>query len=303
MKFDKYIITGTAGFIGGFLSKKLKKDGAQVIEVDVAPRDNKILQHLYPKELVDSIINSPSDFDNSVLLHVGADSNANAKTLNELQIKNIDLTETLVNRCNQSGIPALFISSAAVYGNSQNGEINFKKSSPYAQSKLIGEQIVTRSGQHYGVGNLILRLFNCYGEDESNKGTMMSVPSRFVYDAIKLKKIEIWDVFGYSKFQARDFIYVGDLVKMISFIVSDLSFDNQTIDAGSGTTVDFMKIARLINSRVDCEISRIPTPDHVNLENYQLETRSNMTWLLDSRAKLEFSNIEDNLEKIIQRII
>jgi len=302
MKYSKYIVTGTAGFIGGFLSKNLKKTGAQVIDVDVVPRGQTNFKHLYPDELAHMISSSPLDFYNSILLHVGADSNANAKSLKELQTNNIDLTEQIVTRCNQIGIPVLFISSAAIYGNSKNGKIPFEKLSPYAESKFIGEQIVTRSGQDYGVGNLIFRLFNCYGEDEVNKGAMMSIPSRFVNDAINQKKIEIWDVCRSSKVQARDFIYVGDLAKLISNTISEMPFENQVRDAGSGTTLNFMEIAEVISNSLECQISKVPVPEHVNLDNYQLETKSNMDWLVDIKAKVDFSSFEKNIMSLIQRM-
>lgn len=299
MKYRRFIITGTAGFIGGYLSRKLKKSGFEVIDVDIAPRSDSNLDHLYPDELFQAITNSPHNFDNFILLHVGADSNANTKSINELQEKNIDLTRKLVNLLNEHGIPVLFISSAAVYGNSRNGEISVEKLSPYAQSKVIGEQIVKRSGEDYGIGNLTFRLFNCYGEGELKKGPMMSVPSRFTYDAMMKKKIEIWDVHQTPKVQSRDFIYVGDLANLISLAITEVKFENQILDAGSGTTMNFIELAEMISKRIDCETLKVPAPKHVNLANYQLETISNMKWLSNCQAKFGFSTIDDNLEKVI----
>ena len=92
-------------------------------------------------------------------------------------------TENLLEACYRNNVQRfVFSSSSSVYGNRTGvcQEINTPAPlSPYAMSKLAGEQRCKKYAEYYRVSSVCLRYFNVYGPRQNPNGTYAAVISKF----------------------------------------------------------------------------------------------------------------------------
>jgi nucleoside-diphosphate-sugar epimerase len=105
---------------------------------------------------------------------------------------------------------------------------------PYAQSKMAGEQFVRESGLPFA----ILRLFNVYGPGDPPGRYRNAVPNMF-------RALDATDgrlrIFGEDA--TRDFTYVGDLMRVL--VDADRARD-QVVNVASGVETRIVDLARTI---------------------------------------------------------
>jgi len=107
----------------------------------------------------------------------------------------------------------VFASSSAVYGNSPElpkREFHaLNPMSPYAVTKLVGEQYCQIFYELYGLETVALRYFNVFGPAQDPNSEYAAVIPKFI-KAIRSGVRPV--VFGDGE-QTRDFVYVGDVVR------------------------------------------------------------------------------------------
>ncbi len=293
MKYKKFFITGAKGFIGSTLCSFLEESNQDVVKVDFYSDRSKF--QLTPQDMISRFLSEEQDDKSGILIHVGADSNASAKNLSEIKYKNIELTKDLFYAANKSGIPGIFISSSAVYGNNRLEATDSTLGNPYAVSKKIGEEIVHNSTRQTGTSNIVLRLFNAYGPREFHKKEMMSIPTKFAIDAIRKRNIEIWNVESEIT-QSRDFIYSEDVAKLIYAVSQKITFSNQTYDLGSGRPISFKEIAEKIVESFPASIQFVDPPVALDKENYQTFTKAENGWISENKIDVELKSFEQNFD-------
>jgi ADP-L-glycero-D-manno-heptose 6-epimerase len=237
------IITGTKGFIGGNLKKRLQND-YQIIEINEDIFDNPD----WKEELESIIIKSEA----SVFFHIGACANTLESDVNYMMIRNFESTKIISDVCRDKNIPLIFSSSAAVYGDYSGSPANI-----YAWSKLAAESYVIKN---WGVA---LRYFNVYGPGEENKGKMASVAYQMW---VKNKSGEKITLFPLKP--SRDFVYVDDVVDANLHAYINYSSISGWFDVGSGDSRTFEDILDIMD--IDYEYaseSDIP-------KGYQFYTKS-----------------------------
>lgn len=94
-----------------------------------------------------------------------------------------------------------------------------KPLSPYGASKLAGEAYCSAYHGSFGLRTVILRFSNVYGPNSHHKG---SVVAHFIKKILGNKPLTIYGDGG----QTRDFLYVGDIIRIIEKI---LDSDNPQI--------------------------------------------------------------------------
>lgn len=282
-------VTGAAGFIGSNLMKSLAPDN------DVTGFDF-VGNFLSPFELINSI-RLGKNFD--VVLHFGANSNAQIPEVKRNYFENSGFTDALISVCASKNMPLIFASSAAIYG-SQKDNINL---SPYALTKKISEESISRTKLLFPEWRaLVLRLNNIYGGDEESKGLMASIPYQFVQSAKNIGLIEIWtrQTGGQIKIPSRDFLNVADLCSIIKTFIHELDWGLDTVDLGTGTSTSYLAIAKIISAKVRCEVKFVELPINVSAENYQFYTKANMNWLNDFFPKFVFTPIEVGIQELLE---
>tara|TARA_Y100001954_G_C15704757_1_gene549768 strand:- start:303 stop:1145 length:843 start_codon:yes stop_codon:yes gene_type:complete len=225
IKNKKILIIGGHGFIGKNLYKTLKKTN----QVSRFGKTKKNTKNINLKNLKKNKYNFDIIFYCAGSATVGL-SNINPK---EDYYKNvISVKETLKYISFFPKKPDLiFISSAAVYGNSIRKKI-LKPISNYGKNKILAEKAVIKFSKKEKIRTIILRFFSIYGPG--------------------LKKQLIWDAL--NKFKKKDFIFYGtgneirswmfidDAIKLILYSYKQLSIKPQIFNLSSGENIKVKSI-------------------------------------------------------------
>ena len=207
-------MTGGAGFIGTHLCKHLHDSGHQIISLDCNHVGDK------PWGCVNADIRDSLELDGiDIIVHLAAQISVpiSIEHPDETLSVNVDGTSSIISAAESSGVKRiLFASSAAVYGDSDqvpvSEEAPLTPQSPYAVSKIIGEELLRRSE----IESCSLRFFNVYGPNQSAEGGYAAVIPAFKKAIAEGKECTI---FGDGT-QIRDFIHIDDLVRIIGLAIA-----------------------------------------------------------------------------------
>ena len=208
------LVTGGAGFIGTHLCKHLHDLGHQVISLDSNHVGDK------PWGCVAADIRDSLELDGiDIIVHLAAQISVpiSIEHPDETLSVNVDGTSSIISAAESSGVKRiLFASSAAVYGGADQVPISEEAplipQSPYAVSKIIGEELLRRSE----IESCSFRFFNVYGPNQSAEGGYAAVIPAFKKAIAEGKECTI---FGDGT-QIRDFIHVDDLVRIIGLAIA-----------------------------------------------------------------------------------
>lgn len=223
-----YVVTGACGFIGANLVKALNERGvSDIIAVDNLTKADKfrnltdceIADYLDKQEFLDLVESGQLDGGIEAILHEGACSDTMETDGRYMMANNYRYSLALLDFCQEQEIPLLYASSASVYGGGSVFREERSHEAPlnvYGYSKFLFDQIVRRrlAGADSQIAGF--RYFNVYGPRESHKGRMASVAfhhfNQYRADG-KVKLFEGYGGYGNGE-QRRDFVYVGDVVKV-----------------------------------------------------------------------------------------
>jgi len=284
----KILITGTNGFIGANLKKLAKINNFEVLGFDSL--NDFWNTYVYQTEFYKSVGGDKYE----CVIHVGAIASTRNSNLENLFGFNTQAVRIISDYCLQSHTPLIFISSSAVYGNSEGVE------SIYAKSKREAENVLNATA---GLPFTIFRLFNTYGFNEIRKGVMKSVVSDMIISAIKEKEIRIWQLedFPFGK-QSRDLIHVNDVCNLILQTLINKLFDRNTYDLGSGESHEFINLANAVSSNFNgIKITPVKIPDNYDTSLYQTFTKANMEWLSKTPITHSMSNLYENIPKLVAK--
>lgn len=217
MKNKTILVTGAKGFIGSHLGKALADQGYDAIPFDKKMGPEFDIFHPNLGKYIQKV---------DVVVHLAALTSVNDSFKNEAEVyrTNVLGTARIVELCDKYKKKLVFPSSAAVY----HAEL-----SPYAQSKLVGEKII--SGMNKAFPTVILRLFNVFGpEMNTDTGSVM-------YNFLTSNKIV---VYGDGE-QTRDFVHVRDVVAIILDAIEKNRYNGNVIDVGTGQAYTTNYIAGL----------------------------------------------------------
>lgn len=236
------VVTGSKGFIGSNLVKRL----GDVIEIEIDDCFEKIKSLDWSKV--------------SKIYHMGAISDTTERDVRKIQTYNINFSIQLFEKAIQHNIPVVYASSASVYGNMLNGEVN--PLNFYSISKLTVDYYVQDNIDKF-VNIVGLRFFNVYGDGEDHKGKQASPIHQFTKQAKETGTIK---VFQGSQHFHRDFVWVEDV---IDCMLKDMPCG--IYDLGCSMTESFYDVARFVAKKYNAEIEEIPFPQHLK-GKYQVYT-------------------------------
>jgi UDP-glucose 4-epimerase len=142
-------------------------------------------------------------------------------------------------------LPMIFASSAAVYGNL--AELPAQESTPraplgnYGAQKAAAEDLMKIYSSIYGIHGRALRFFNVYGVGQDPSSPYSGVISRFMG---VLEKNETLEFHGSGR-QTRDFVSVHDVVAGIVCAIEAQWSENhfEVINLGSGVSCSILELA------------------------------------------------------------
>ena len=253
-------VTGGAGFIGRWVVKRLLEDSHNVWVLDNLSngREENIKEFLGHKNLKDYIVGDIKDkvllsriFENKfdICYHLGASINVQDSIDDPETTFNNDAVGTfnILEECRRQNTKVVFMSTCMVYDKADNEKgINelhpTKPASPYAGSKIAGENMVLSYWYAYKMPTVVIRPFNTYGPFQKTGGEGGVV-------AIFIKRNlqdETLNIYGEGT-QTRDLLYVEDCARFVVEAGYSNSVNGQIVNAGLGRDISVNDLAKLIS--------------------------------------------------------
>lgn len=267
------VVTGGAGFIGSNFVRFLNENGIKPIIVEDMADLNLKWKNLNGLEYIDLLdyrdfLTSRyiRDFQHSFrLVHLGAKVDTTEEFNLDLWQTNVEFSLKLIRDFAFEKV--VYASSAAVYGNTTNFAERFDCApvNPYAFTKLTLDKNIFVYGNYKNVCGL--RFFNVYGLNESHKGSMAS----FVHKCLNKKQVTIYK---YNPQPKRDFVYVGDVCKVICYLLENKACG--IFNVGSGFAETFEHVALTANCDMDIVYEDMPEKIRNGYQYYSCADLSNL---------------------------
>lgn len=239
----KILVTGSEGFLGKILSKKLLLEGHEIIPYDISLGKD-ILDF---KQLYEHMSNC------DVCIHLAAIADLYIAEVNpELTLKiNVKATEKLIQFANELDVRILFSSTVCAYGN--NGEDISTESSPLAPTEIYAKSKVEAEKMFYNdlEKHSILRLATFYGPN-MRESLAISV---FINAILNGKDITIHG----NGLQTRCYTHVEDICSGIITVLN--SKTNGIFNISNEKEISVIELIELICKISNREAKKILVPD------------------------------------------
>lgn len=249
----KVLVTGGAGFIGSHVCEKLVAEGFEVVVLDdfndfydpaikrrnmesVKDRVTLVEGDLRDRALVEGLFEK-SGFTSVIHLAARAGVRPSIADPRLYFSTNVDGTLNLLEACRQNGVKHfVFASSSSVYG--VNPKVPFAESdliertiSPYAATKLAGEQMCSNYAHLFGMRCICLRFFTVYGPRQRPDLAI----AKFTDAILNGRQI---DRYGDGS-TARDYTFIDDIVAgvLAAFHYTESSFEIFNLGGSATTTL------------------------------------------------------------------
>ncbi len=246
LKNKRILVTGGNGYLGTFLVKALRSEGAEVFVIsnNVTPSTNNFSVNITNFEELNTIVQK---IQPDIIYHLAANISRNRDfsiyesmtlsnvtgTLNVLQaVKNINYTNFI------------FTSSSEIYGNNVsplNEKQHPKPVSPYSLSKASAELLIQTFSNLYNKNYTNLRIFNFYGKNMSEEFFIPQMVN-------SLKRGQ--DFLMTKGAQMRDFLYVDDVVAALLLAATNTNAYNETFNVCSGKGTKLSDLATAVNEQI-----------------------------------------------------
>lgn len=310
------IVTGAAGFIGSALVGELLRAGWQdIVAVDDFSRADKAA-NLEGKQLSARVERKEffgwldkNEHLVQFIFHLGARTDTTEFDRTIFDELNVRYSQRMWEACVKYGIPLVYASSAATYGDGDLGysdaddslPYKLKPLNPYGESKNDFDKWALEQERKpfFWAG---LKFFNVYGPNEYHKGRMASV----VLHAFN----QIQATGGMKLFrshrpdykdgeQLRDFVYVKDLCNVCLFLMEHRKHSG-LYNLGSGRARTFLDLARATFAAMGRpeQITFIDTPADIR-DKYQYYTEADMRKLIGIGYDRPFTSLEDGVKDYV----
>ena len=306
------LVTGGAGFIGSNVVASLNEAGrADIVVNDVLGSDGK-WRNLAGRELADFV--PPADLMRwldgrklDAVIHLGAISSTTATDGDAVMENNFRLSLRLLEWCAATRTPFIYASSAATYGDGEQGYTDdwsrggLKKLKPmnlYGWSKqLFDLAVVARVSRKEKMPPQWagLKFFNVFGPNEYHKGEMMSLVAKRFDDAKAGKPIRLFKSHrpGIADGeQRRDFIYVDDAVAVVRWLIEAPAVSG-IFNVGTGKARSF----RDLMTAMFMALGRKPDIEYIDMpvsirDSYQYFTQAETENLRRAGYNTDFTPLE-----------
>jgi UDP-glucose 4-epimerase len=269
---SKCLVTGGAGFIGSHVTERLVELGHEVRVVDnlsTGRREN--LAHLDGRvEVVVGDLVSPEVCRRAVdgiqvVFHVAALPSVPRSLADPWASHdaNVNATVQLLLACKAAGVQRIvYSSSSSVYGDTPRlpkaETMEPLPRSPYAASKLSGEQYVLAFARAGIIPGVALRYFNVFGPRQDPASPYAAVIPLFLLGALRGRAVTVYGDGG----QTRDFTYVGNVVdaNLLGAKRPANAVSGQPVNVGAGDRTSLNELLALISevTGVEVEAEHLP---------------------------------------------
>ena len=313
------VVTGAAGFIGSYIVGKLNREGYQDI-VLVDKYDDPLKFQNYRTKTFTEMVDRDHFFDwldrheqfVQVIIHLGARTDTVGQEPEIYQQLNLEYSQKIWNACVRYGLPLIYASSASTYGDGEFGFDDDHSRIPdlqplnlYAQSKHDFDCWALRQKEqpYFWAG---LKFFNVFGPNEYHKERMASVILQAYNTISETGKMNLFRSHR-ADFtdgeQARDFIYVEDVAKVILFFMNHRK-NSGIYNVGTGEARSYLSLTKAVfHSMSKAEdIGFIDTPDDLR-GKYQYYTCANIQKLRGIGYNEPFFSLEDGINNYVRNYL
>lgn len=251
------LVTGGAGAIGSNLVRRLLEEGHRVDVIDdlssgyrdnIAAEANFIHADISDMETLEALF-SDSRYD--YIFHLAAlfaNQNSVEHPLRDLRVNGeatLRIAKYAIKMANEGKLKRiLYASSSCVYGSFSgmaHEERKLAPETPYAMTKLIGEQYLRFYYHHEKLPLTVFRYFNSYGPGEQ-PGMYRNVIPNFIYRALKGLPLTITGTGD----ETRDFTFINDVIDCMILAMNSDKANGEIYNIASGKEIKIRELAEAI---------------------------------------------------------
>ena len=299
MKSKRILITGPLGHIGSKFIHNIKPgDFEKVMLIDNLSTQRYCSLFNLPKDVPFHFIEAAilavdlnslcKDVD--VVLHLAAITDAanSFEIADQVERMNYGGTEKVAKACAVNNCRLIFISTTSVYGTQDElvdencAADDLKPQSPYAESKLKAEDLLSQMGKSDGLKYIICRFGTIFGTSIGMR--FHTAINKFCWQAVNGLPITVWRT---ALDQKRPYLHLADAISAIKFILKLDLFDNQIYNVLT-TNASVRQITEIIKKYVP----------QINIQLVDAAIMNQLSYnVLNYKFKQHVFNFQANLEE------
>ena len=302
-----YLVTGGAGFIGSNICQELVKRGESVRILDdfsTGKREN-IVGFKDNVQLIEGDIRNLEivkiamkgvDF----VLHQGALPSVERSVKDPLTTTRVNVLGTLnvLLAAREAKVKrVIYASSSSVYGDTptlpKKEEMKANPQSPYAVTKLIGEEYCRIYYSIYGLETVCLRYFNVFGPRQDPGSQYAAVIPKFITLMLKGKSPPIY---GDGE-QSRDFSFIDNVIEANLQACKAKEGPGKVLNIACGKRVTINELVKRLNRILHTGIEPAYENPRKGDVRHSLADISKARKILHYSPEIEFA---EGLEKTVQ---
>lgn len=294
-KNKKILVTGGTGFIGSHLCDALLEEGAYVTafdnlsasslnnveHLDENKKFNFILGDVVNRDLIEKYV-----FKSDIVFHLAASNVGNSVIFprNDMDSNIVGTFNVLWSARKKGNIRVIHASSGSVAN----------PNTPYAISKLAGEQYAKFFAKEWGVNLTVVRYYHIFGPRQDLKGKC-GVINIFLSRILKNSCPSVW---GKGK-QIKCFTFIKDAINA-TLIVADSNIKD-VYDIASETRINIDDLAKILIYRYADDKNMLPIYNNPKIgENMELYPDVSEVRKLGWKSKYTFEQGLDITEKWVK---
>lgn len=229
----RILVTGSTGFVGKNLVGSLERRGAEVLTLNDRTGDRTDVRDWQRIKEIGKV---------NIVYHLAAITSVPYSFENPRETYEVNVVGTLnmLELCRLRNVEKIVFASSYIYGHPQYVPIDeehpLRPSNPYAMSKGLAEDLCRAYHEYYGLECIVLRVFNVYGEGQSDNFLIPSILKQLVNREIELLDAE----------PRRDFVNVADVVNAYMKAGEHSGTDFEVFNIGSGVSHKVSDVVDLI---------------------------------------------------------
>jgi len=302
----RYLVTGGAGFIGSHVVDALvaRGEGVRVLDNFATGKRDNIAHNVQHIELIEGDLTDLDTVRQAVagvdyVLHLGAIPSVPRSVADPLTSNATNVTGTLnvLVAARDAGVKRMvYSSSSSVYGDSptlpKREDMPTNPLSPYAVSKLAGENYCIAFHKVYELPTVCLRYFNVFGPRQDPKSQYAAVIPKFITRMLQGKPPVIYG----DGTQSRDFTYVANVVEANLLACQSERAVGQVMNTALGMRINLLQLVETLNAILGMDLApELAGPRPGDVKHSQADVAC-ITELLNFHPVVEF---EEGLRKTV----
>jgi len=269
LESERVLITGGAGFIGSHLVQRLAPRNDVVVLDDLSTGSLRNLEgvrgkvHLVRASVLDRGEVLRAAKGRAVVFHLAARTSVPESFENPHLYGDVNVlgTANVLAAAIQAGARTfVYASTCAIYGATRGARVAETKrpnpGSPYAATKLAGEQLCDAATGRNALAAVKLRIFNVFGPRQSASSPYASAIARFSAAVANGDPVV---VVGSGR-QTRDFVYVDDVARAFELASVAPKARGHVINVASGRERSILSVVATIEKILGRRVARLAMP-------------------------------------------